>query len=45
MNFSRIEENLAIFNFELTDVDMAEIDSLGAHGLRIGPDPDILFLK
>jgi diketogulonate reductase-like aldo/keto reductase len=35
----RIEENFAIFDFHLTDDEMAEIAELDA-GDRIGPDPD-----
>ena len=35
----RIEENFAIFDFELTDAEMEAIDALDA-GERIGPDPD-----
>jgi diketogulonate reductase-like aldo/keto reductase len=35
----RIEENFDIFDFHLTDDDMAEIKELDA-GERIGPDPD-----
>ena len=35
----RIEENFAIFDFDLTDAEMEAIDALDA-GERIGPDPD-----
>jgi 2,5-diketo-D-gluconate reductase A len=35
----RIEENFDIFDFHLTDDEMAEIEQLDA-GERIGPDPD-----
>lgn len=35
----RIEENIAVFDFELSVDDMAAINSLKT-GLRIGPDPD-----
>ena len=35
----RIEENLAIFDFHLTDAEVEAIDALDA-GERIGPDPD-----
>jgi 2,5-diketo-D-gluconate reductase A len=35
----RIEENFAVFDFELTDGEMAEIEALD-RGERIGPDPD-----
>jgi 2,5-diketo-D-gluconate reductase A len=36
---SRVEENFAIFDFELSDDDMREISSLD-RGERTGPDPD-----
>ncbi|MGW0588664.1 aldo/keto reductase [Streptosporangium sp. NPDC002607] len=36
---SRIRENLDVFDFALTDEDIAEIAKLDA-GTRIGPDPD-----
>jgi 2,5-diketo-D-gluconate reductase A len=36
---SRIEENFALFDFELSDDEMAEITALDRHA-RIGPDPD-----
>ncbi|CAN5581151.1 aldo/keto reductase [soil metagenome] len=35
----RIEENLDVFGFHLSDEEMAEIDALD-EGERIGPDPD-----
>jgi diketogulonate reductase-like aldo/keto reductase len=35
----RIEENFAVFDFQLDDSEMAAIDALDA-GERIGPDPD-----
>jgi 2,5-diketo-D-gluconate reductase A len=35
----RIEENFRVFDFELTDEEMAEMESLDA-GERTGPDPD-----
>jgi 2,5-diketo-D-gluconate reductase A len=35
----RIEENFAVFDFELDDGEMAAIEALDA-GERIGPDPD-----
>jgi 2,5-diketo-D-gluconate reductase A len=35
---SRIEENVAVFDFELADEDVAAIDGLDA-GNRLGPDP------
>jgi 2,5-diketo-D-gluconate reductase A len=36
---SRIEENLGVFDFDLTDDDMAAIETLD-RGERTGPDPD-----
>jgi diketogulonate reductase-like aldo/keto reductase len=39
----RIAENIDIFDFELTDEDMAAIDALDA-GARGGPDPDVFDL-
>ena len=36
---SRIEENFAIFDFELSDVDVADISGLNRDE-RTGPDPD-----
>ncbi|QMU76580.1 aldo/keto reductase [Streptacidiphilus sp. PB12-B1b] len=36
---SRVEENFAVFDFELTDQDMAAITALDRHD-RTGPDPD-----
>jgi 2,5-diketo-D-gluconate reductase A len=36
---SRIEENLDVFGFHLSEEEMAEIEELDAGG-RIGPDPD-----
>lgn len=36
---SRIRENLAVFDFELTDDDVAALAALD-RGLRTGPDPD-----
>lgn len=35
---NRIEENAQIFDFELTEADMAKLDSLD-EGRRVGPDP------
>ena len=36
---SRIVSNVEIFDFELTDVEMQQIDALD-QGHRVGPDPD-----
>ncbi len=36
---ARVEENFALFDFELSDTDMADIDGLD-RGERTGPDPD-----
>ena len=36
---SRIEENFDVFDFELSDAEIAAIDALD-RGLRTGPDPD-----
>lgn len=35
----RIRENLALFDFVLTDADRRSIDALASHG-RVGPDPE-----
>ncbi|MGY4719263.1 aldo/keto reductase [Naumannella huperziae] len=40
---SRIEENFAVFDFQLTDADLAAIDALNADN-RIGPDPETFDL-
>lgn len=37
---SRMEENFALFGFELSTTDMADIDALDRHQ-RTGPDPDV----
>jgi diketogulonate reductase-like aldo/keto reductase len=37
---ARIEENIDVFDFELTEEDMAAIERLD-RGERIGPDPDV----
>lgn len=39
----RIEENIDIFDFALNAAQMAQIDALGKHNMRIGPNPDIFF--
>jgi 2,5-diketo-D-gluconate reductase A len=36
---SRVEENFALFDFELTDADMTDITALNRDE-RTGPDPD-----
>ena len=41
---SRIRENAESFNFELTDEQIAVLNSMGGRRLRIGPDPEIFFL-
>jgi diketogulonate reductase-like aldo/keto reductase len=38
----RIRENADVFDFELSDGEMARIDELDRHE-RIGPDPDLMF--
>lgn len=38
---SRIRENLAVFDFELTDDQVAAISALDVANGRIGPDPDV----
>lgn len=40
---ARIEQNLAVFDFELSTAEMAAIDALET-GVRIGPDPDLFDL-
>lgn len=42
---SRIAENFDLFDFSLSDADMAVIDGLGSREVRIGPDPDIFFMR
>ncbi|GAA2814624.1 aldo/keto reductase [Saccharopolyspora taberi] len=37
---SRVRENIEVFDFELADDDVAEINSLET-GVRVGPDPDV----
>ena len=39
VNRSRVEENFEVFDFELSDADMADITALD-RGERTGPDPD-----
>jgi diketogulonate reductase-like aldo/keto reductase len=39
----RIEENFNIFDFELSESDITEINQLTKRDIRIGPDPDIYF--
>ena len=41
---ARIEENFRLFDFALSDEDVAALDGLGSHRLRIGPDPDVFFM-
>ncbi|WP_078553465.1 aldo/keto reductase [Bacillus alkalicellulosilyticus] len=43
-NPTRIEENIGVFDFELTTEDMAQIDALNKNE-RIGPDPDEFHVK
>ncbi|MDB1949293.1 hypothetical protein PMY38_01695 [Clostridium tertium] len=38
-NERRLVENIDVFNFNLSDDEMAKIDSLNKD-LRVGPDPD-----
>ena len=40
MNPGRIAENFAVFDFSLSDEELARIDALDA-GVRNGPDPDV----
>ena len=47
INPDRIASNIDIFDFALSDAEMAAVDALDA-GLRNGPDPDVFdtaFLK
>ena len=42
MHRQRMEENFQIFDFELSEADMAAIDALdGGAGGRVGPDPNV----
>lgn len=36
----RIRSNIDVFDFELTDDDIATIDGMAGGGGRIGPDPE-----
>lgn len=42
---ARIAENREIFGFSLSPEQMAAIDQLGDHDQRIGPNPDIFFMR
>jgi len=42
---SRIEENFQLFDFTLSQKDIQAINALGSRGIRIGPDPDIYFIR
>lgn len=44
VNPLRIAENMQIFNFELTDTEMQQIDSLN-EDFRTGPNPDDVYQK
>ena len=44
VNPLRIAENMQIFNFELTDTEMQQIDSLN-EDFRTGPNPDNVYQK
>lgn len=41
MTRKRVEENFALFDFELSEADMAEISALNRDE-RTGPDPDLM---
>lgn len=38
-NHERMRENIDVFDFELTEDEMAQIKDIDAAGGRIGPDP------
>jgi len=42
---TRIAENLRIFEFSLTGDQLAAIDALAWHKQRIGPNPEIFFMR
>ncbi|OTQ32739.1 aldo/keto reductase, partial [Gilliamella apicola] len=44
VNPLRIAENMQIFDFELTDTEMQQIDSLN-EDFRTGPNPDNVYQK
>lgn len=44
MTPTRMVENLDVFNFSLTDEEMAQLDALN-DGLRCGPDPETFNFK
>ena len=39
----RIKENICIFDFELSESEMASIDALSEKNMHIGPNPDVFF--
>jgi 2,5-diketo-D-gluconate reductase A len=41
---ARIAENFAVFDFELTEDELAAIDALDT-GVRSGPEPDTITLE
>ncbi len=41
---ARIEQNIDVFDFELTAEDMEQIEALDRE-LRVGPDPDAMIEK
>ena len=44
INPSRIAENFAVFDFELTADELGRIDALDT-GVRSGPDPDVARIE
>jgi diketogulonate reductase-like aldo/keto reductase len=42
---TRIAENIGIFDFSLTEAQLLAFDALGSRNLRIGPDPDLFFMR